>query len=135
MADVLINESKILLATQRLSNPPFDDLRLGLATGAYVPVPGTVFGNLTELVGTGYARVAITGWATPILLGDGHAYSAATPITFSNSGGVAWTEVTTWFWWDQVNSKLVRAGRFAASWILGAGGTRNVTPVYTLQGE
>lgn len=135
MAGVMMNESKQLLLDQRLANPPYDNLELGLFSGSTVPDADTVIGDLAEVTGTGYARQAVSGWSSAVLLGDGHAYSVATPVTFTNSGGGDWDEATGWFLWDVANSKLVMSGRFSVSFTLGAGLSKNVTPSSLLTGE
>lgn len=135
MPGVTMNESKTLLLDQRLANPPYDNLKLGLFTGSTDPTPATVIGDLTEVSGTGYGRQTVSGWSSAILLLDGHAYSAATPVTFANSGGTDWDEATGWFWWDEANSKLVMAARFPTSFTLGPAESKNVTPSALLTGE
>lgn len=137
MAGVLADEDKLLLCDVRLTSTPFDNLELHLFTGSLNPTRTTTKStyDANELSGTGYAAQAVSGWAAAALSGDGHAYSLATPLTFTNSGGSPWTTVTGWYWVDVANGVAVMGGRFGAPWTLAAGGSFPVTPYFQLTGE
>lgn len=137
MSSPLSDESKILILAERLTNPPYDTLRMGLSTTNITPDHATSLATLTagELAVTGYARQDVTGWATPILNGTFHAYSEADPVTFDNSSGSPTGTVYTWFFVDYTLNKLVRSGRFSAPFLISAGGSITFIPFEQETGE
>lgn len=132
---LFVNESKPLILDQQLANPPFDNLEMGLGTGAGTPDATWTISDITEVTGTGYARQTVSGWLTSILLADGHAYSVAPPCTFTDGGSGDWDEATMWFWWDITNSRLVAVNRFTTPFTLGVSESKNLTPVALFTGE
>lgn len=135
MPGTLVNGVKAQMLDERVSNPPYDTLEMGLFTGSTVITPATVLGDLTEVTGTGYARQTITGWSAAILLGDNHAYSQATVVTFGPAGAGDWDEATGWFWVDTTLNQLVAAARFTLPFTLPNGESFPFAPYDTLTGE
>lgn len=136
MTATFANESKQLLLDQRLANPPYDNLQYGLLTDAGNPLPEETLDDLTEVSGSGYARQTVSGWSAALLLGDGHAYSEADPVTFTSTEPTdPWTTARRWFLWDVANSKLVAQGTLPTEFALAAGASRSITPLALLTHE
>lgn len=133
MNGVIADESKILLLEVTLAATPFNstNAKMGLSTTNITPDGATVLADLTagELAVAGYARQTLTGWATPTLTSDFHAYSEATAVTFLNTSGAPTGTIYTWFFVDTGNGKLICSGRFGTPFILPATtGTYTVKP-------
>lgn len=133
----LSDESKINILTQRLANTPYNTLQMGLSTANITPDHATTLATLVagEIAPAGYARQAVSGWSTPILTPDFHAYSEAGTVTFTQTSGSDTAVIYTWFWRDSTNNKLVRSGRFAAPFVISSGGTISFIPFEQETGE
>lgn len=135
MPGTLVNGPKTQMLDQRTANPPYDTLEMGLFTGSTIISPTTVFGDLTEVTGTGYSRQAITTWSAAVLLADNHAYSQAATVTFGPAGAGDWDQADGWFWYDTTANRLVAAARFTLPFTLPNGQSFPFAPFDTLTGE
>ena len=138
MAGTMADESKNKLLLNRLSNPPFTTLEMGLSEANITPDHATVASDLTtnEVSVAGYARQAISGWSAPALTPDFKSRSNASPVTFVNTGGVDSGTIYCWFWIDTATGNIVEAGRYALPFVLVATvGTYTTTPYDLLTGD
>lgn len=131
----LVNGPKTQMLDERVANPPYNTLQIGLFTGPTIPGPTTVFGDLTEVTGTDYARQTVTSWSSAILLGNNQAYAQAATVTFGPAGAGDWDEATGWFWYDTTLARLVAAARFTLPWTLPNGESFPFAPYDTLTGN
>lgn len=133
----LSDESKILILTEKLANPPYDNMQMGLSELNVTPDHATTLAALVadEFAYVGYARQVVTGWITPVLTPDFHSYSEADPVDFTKAAGSDSPMAYTWFWVDVANTKLVRCGRFTVPFVIPAGATITFIPFEQLTGE
>jgi len=89
-------EGNILDTYLRAQNTP-TSLYVGLGNNGGtpgIPAETTTLAGITEVAGTGYARIALarntTDWPT-LALDSGDYQATSKTITFTNSGGSAWT--------------------------------------------
>jgi len=138
MAGTMADECKADMLDERLANPPFTTLEMGLSHANITPDHATVAADLTaaEVSVAGYARQTLSGWTAAALQPDFKALSQATPVTFLNTSGGDSGTVYTWFWIDTSSGHLVEAGRFALPFVLVATtGSYTTTPYDTLTGD
>ena len=121
MPGILVDGVKTQILDDKLASPPYDTLEMGLFTGPTIPTHATVFADLTEVTGTGYARQPVAGWSASVLLANFNAYSRAADCVFGPAGAGDWDEATGWFWYDTTLNRLVSVGRFALPFTLGSG--------------
>jgi hypothetical protein len=113
----------------------FNNARVHLYTNNYTPVPATMLTNFTELVGTGYAPQGVGSWGSPVLGGDGFFTTTGAPVTFTNSGVIAWPAAYGWFITDSTSTLLISAGLFSAPITVGVGGDMPFSPIMSQGSE
>jgi hypothetical protein len=108
-----------------------ETINMGVYTNTPTWSNATVIGNLTEPSGgSGYARQATAGWATPTLTGGDDGSTVATPVTFSNTSGSPIVAVG-FFYLAATTAVLLGGDNFTSPLTIPATvGTLTVTPQF-----
>ena len=99
------------------------DFYLGLCSDSVI-VKGDTFTDLTEVTGSGYARVAMTSF-TITTLGTDNRLATGNSVTFNASGN--WTEAQQWF--------LIKDGDTSGTYIVIASNALTGGAVTLVNGE
>jgi hypothetical protein len=137
MNGVILDDSKVKLATNQVANAPFTTLQMGLFTTLTALTHATLTATIIadELSVSGYSRQTVSGWGTPTITADFHAITYASTVTFNNSSGSSSALITGWFLYDTAASKIVAAGLFDNPFVILAGSSYITTPFWQLTGE
>lgn len=108
----LSNECKNDILDVILQNDPITGLEMGLFTAPSSVSQDTVLGNLTEQVGTGYARILVENWAAAALGTDDASFARSGVMAFENTGSVDWAQTLGFFFYNHVASLMVAVGLF-----------------------
>lgn len=107
------------------------DLEIGLCTDASLAEAATL-ASLTEVTGTGYARVTVTSLTPSAESGDD--YSVVTDAVVFTATASDWDEANTMFIASISDSKLITSAPLSESRTLEAGGTLTVAGKIKLSG-
>lgn len=111
MALKVVNTGKVrLMDIIRTFYNTTTTLQLGLFQNNWTPADGDTILQATEATYPGYARVGITPWSLPFMVGN-HAYTAGPPVVFLVTGNATPNDVYGYFVFDNLLGDIVWAER------------------------